>query len=196
MTEGLKQFCRQTINMPAQDLALIDVYFKPVQLRKKAFLWRAGEICPVIGFLSQGAIRHFFCKDGEEKTCGISLENMFFTDYDSFYNRLPTISNSQALEDSLVLTITKPNLESLYQESPLFESLGRLMAEKSAQAASARAASLTSDKPEERYLTLLEQNPQLFRRVPQKYIASMLGISPESLSRIRKRILTPRKILT
>jgi len=196
MTEGLKQFCSQTINMPAKDLALVDVYFKPVKLRKKAFLWREGEICNYVGFMSQGAMRHFFCKDGEEKTCGISLENTFFTDYDSFYNRIPTISNSQALEDSLVLTITKPNLDLLYQESPPFESLGRLMAEKSAQAASARAASLTSDKPEERYLSLLEQNQSLFRRVPQKYIASMLGISPESLSRIRKRILAPGKILT
>ncbi|WP_146898937.1 hypothetical protein [Adhaeribacter aerolatus] len=53
--------------MPAKNLALIDVYFKPVKLRKKAFLWKEGEICSVIGFLTQGAIRHFFCKDGEEK---------------------------------------------------------------------------------------------------------------------------------
>ncbi|RDC63645.1 cyclic nucleotide-binding domain-containing protein [Adhaeribacter pallidiroseus] len=93
----------------------------------------------------------------------------------------------------MVLTITKPQLDLLYRESPIFESLGRILAERSVQAASARAASLASNKPEERYLTLLEQNPTLFQRVPQKYIASMLGISPESLSRIRKRILTPVK---
>ncbi|WP_147275662.1 cyclic nucleotide-binding domain-containing protein [Adhaeribacter pallidiroseus] len=83
--------------MPARDLALIDIYFTPVKLRKKACLWKEGDICRFIGFVSKGAIHHFFCKEGEEKTCGISLENAFFTDYDSFYNYLPTISNAQSL---------------------------------------------------------------------------------------------------
>ncbi|PSR56766.1 Crp/Fnr family transcriptional regulator [Adhaeribacter arboris] len=196
MTEKLKHYCRQTAGLPEEDLALIDVYFHPITLRKKAFLWRTGEICSLIGFVSQGAIRHYFYKEGEEKTCGISIENMFFTDYDSLYNHVPTPTNSQAIEDSVVLTITRPNLQLLYQQSPRFESFGRMMAEKAVQTASERAASLSCDTPEERYLSLMAQNPQLFRRVPQKYIASMLGISPESLSRIRKRILSPAKILT
>ncbi|QMU27668.1 cyclic nucleotide-binding domain-containing protein [Adhaeribacter radiodurans] len=84
MTEKLKVFCKQIGGLSDEDLALVDVYFKPVKLRKKAFLWRSGEVCSLIGFVSQGAIRHFFYKEGEEKTCGISLENMFFTDYNSF----------------------------------------------------------------------------------------------------------------
>lgn len=196
MIEKLKHYCKQIAGLPEEDLALIDVYFKTVKLRKKAFLWRAGEICSIIGFVSQGVIRNFYYKDGEEKTCGISLENAFFTDFNSLYNQVPTHTNSQAIEDSIVLTITRPNLQLLYQQSPRFESFGRIVSEKAAQSASERAASLSSDTPEERYLSLMAQNQSLFRRVPQKYIASMLGISPESLSRIRKRILSPTKILT
>ncbi|QMU27669.1 Crp/Fnr family transcriptional regulator [Adhaeribacter radiodurans] len=95
-----------------------------------------------------------------------------------------------------MLTITRPNLQLLYQQSPGFEFLGRIMAERAVQSASERAAALSCDTPEERYLSLMTQNQDLFRRVPQKYIASMLGISPESLSRIRKRILSPAKFLT
>ncbi|MDQ4139317.1 MAG: Crp/Fnr family transcriptional regulator [Bacteroidota bacterium] len=196
MTERLKQFCKRTADLTEEDLALIDVYFKPVKLRKKSFLIRAGEIYSVIGFVSEGVIRHFHYKDGEEKTCGLSLENMFFTDFNSFYSQSPTGTNSHAIEDSVVLTITRPDLLAFYQRCPRFETVGRMVAEKAAQSAAERAASLISETPEERYLTLMAQNQNLFRRIPQKYIADLLGISPESLSRIRKRILTPTKFLT
>ena len=104
--------------------------------------------------------------------------------------------NLQALEDTTVFVITKKNLIELYKECSKYETFGRLMAEQVAQKrATEIAMSLSSDKPEERYLKLIKNNPDIFQRVQQKYIANFLGISPESLSRIRNRIVNKRKIL-
>ena len=101
--------------------------------------------------------------------------------------------NLQAIEDTSAFTITRKNLYALYEQCGKYETFGRLMAEQVAQRATDIAMSLSSDKPEERYLKLIDKQPDLFQRVPQKYIANFLGISPESLSRIRKRIMTKSK---
>ena len=101
--------------------------------------------------------------------------------------------NLQAMEDTIVFIIRKENLYKLYKECYKYETFGRIMAEQVAQRATEIAMSLSSDKPEERFQNLLKKQPDLFQRVPQKYIANFLGISPESLSRIRSRVLSKQK---
>ena len=141
----------------------------------------------------EGAIRHFHVKNGVEKTCDISFANSWVTDFQSFTLGTSCIMNLQALENTTVFIITKKNLIELYKECNKYETFGRLMAEQVAQRATEIAMSLSSDKPEERYLKLIKNNPDIFQRVQQKYIANFLGISPESLSRIRNRIVNKRK---
>ncbi|MBK0404697.1 Crp/Fnr family transcriptional regulator [Adhaeribacter sp. BT258] len=97
------------------------------------------------------------------------------------------------MENSAVFLIRKQNLYKLYKECNKYETFGRLMAEQVAQRATEIAMSLASEKPEERFLNLIKKQPELFQRVPQKYIANFLGISPESLSRIRNRIHQKQK---
>jgi CRP-like cAMP-binding protein len=99
----------------------------------------------------------------------------------------------QAMEETTLSVIKKDNLYKLYKECPKYETFGRLMAEQVAQRATEIAMSLSSDKPEERFQNLLNKQPNLFQRVPQKYIANFLGVSPESLSRIRNRIVKKLK---
>ena len=101
--------------------------------------------------------------------------------------------NLQAMENTSVFLIRKENLARLYKECNKYETFGRLMAEQVAQRATEIAMSLSSDKPEERFQNLIKKQPDLFQRVSQKYIANFLGISPESLSRIRSRILAKHK---
>ncbi len=96
--------------------------------------------------------------------------------------------NLQAMENSTVFIIRKQNLYKLYRECNRYETFGRIMAEQVAQRAPEIAMSLSSEKPEERFQNLLKKQPDLFQRVPQKHIANFLGISPESLSRVRNRI--------
>jgi CRP-like cAMP-binding protein len=194
MTETLKKYCTSTnIRFTENELLLIDAYFEPQTFKRGKLLLTEGKICNFIAFISVGSVRHFHIKDGNEKTCEISFENQFVTDFGSFTYGTPSYINLQALEDTEVLIVKKAKLFELYKNCPHFETFGRLMAEKIALRATEIAMSLSSEKPETRYKNLLARNPDLFQRVQQKYIANFLGISPESLSRIRKRIYTEEK---
>jgi CRP-like cAMP-binding protein len=193
MYENLKEFCQKLIPFSEKELDLIDVYFEQKNLKKKEFLLKDDTICNFIAFISKGSIRHFHVKNGDEKTCDISFEKMWVTDFQSFTHNNISIMNLQAMEDTTFFLIRKPNLYKLYQECPIYETFGRLMAENVAQRATEIAMSLSSEKPEERFQNLLKKQPDLFQRIPQKYIANFLGISPESLSRIQKRIYENQK---
>lgn len=190
MTSSLKKYCKILTDLTEDELLLIDKYFMPQTIERKKYLLEEGEICRFIAFIVKGSVRHFHIKDGEEKTCDISLENSFITEFSSFTYEVPSNINFQALENSELLVISKQNLFKLYDECRKYETVGRLMAEKVAFRATEIAMSLSSDKPETRYKNLLAHQPELFQRVRQKYIANFLGITPESLSRIRKRIYT------
>jgi CRP-like cAMP-binding protein len=177
--------------MSRDELAAVERYLKPVRLKRKQFLIREGKQYDFIGFVCEGAIRHFAWREGVEKTCNVNFENQFFTDFDSFYRGTPTTNNSVALEDSVVLILTKADRDLLLAECPAFERFSRVLTEQAAQEAAERASRLTWDRPEDRYLHLLEHQPDFARRVPLKHLANMLGISAESLSRIRKRLANP-----
>ncbi len=193
MFNKLKTYCSAKIHFNDEELELIDIYFEIIDLKKKEFLLHDKSVCNLIGFISNGTIRHFHVKDGVEKTCDISFGNSWVTDFKSFTNNTISIMNLQAMEDTTVIFIQKENLNKLYHQCNKYETFGRLMAEEVAQRATEIAMSLSSDKPAERFQNLLKKQPDLFQRVPQKYIANFLGISPESLSRIRRRILTKLK---
>jgi len=188
MFEKIKAYFKQTMPFTDMELELVDKYFKAQSLTKNEYLLQDNKKCDFISFLETGTVRHFHIKDGVEITCDISFENSWVTDFQSFNYGTITAINLQALEKTTVNTIYKPDLFQLYQECNRYESFGRLMAEKTAQRATEIAMVLSSSKPEERFEILIEKRPGLFQRVPQKYIANMLGISPESLSRIKKRM--------
>jgi CRP-like cAMP-binding protein len=193
MYDQLKIFCNTTIPLTKEELNLIDNYFEVVKLRKKDFLLQGGKVCDFIGFIAEGTIRHFHVKDGVEKTCDISFENAWVTDFQSFTHGIASIMNLQAMADTSLFIIKKENLYKLYHECNKYETFGRLMAEQVALKATEIAMSLSSEKPEERFQNLIKKQPDLFQRIPQKYIANFLGISPESLSRIRSRISFKQK---
>ena len=189
----LKNYCKLTVPFSDAELDLIDIYFETKLLKKKEFLLRDTTICDFIAFIAEGSIRHFHIKDGDEKTCDISFSNAWVTDFQSFTHNTNGIMNLQAMESTVVFLIRKQNLYQLYKENNKYETFGRLMAEQVAQRATEIAMSLSSDKPEERFQKLVNKHPDLLQRVSQKYVANFLGISAESLSRMRKRIIEKQK---
>lgn len=193
MFDKLKEYCKRIVPLTDNELKLVDKYFEPASFNKRDYLLTNGKICNFIAFIDEGAIRHFHVKNGVEKTCDLSFANSWVTDFQSFTYGTSCIMNLQALENTTVFVVTKKNLAELYKECNKYETFGRLMAEQVAQRATEIAMSLSSDKPEERYLKLIEKHPYIFQRVQQKYIANFLGVGPESLSRIRKRIVKKRK---
>jgi CRP-like cAMP-binding protein len=162
-------------------------------LPKKTAFTKAGEIEKKIGFVLEGSLRHFYEKEAEERTTYFYFEQHMVSSYISFLQQSPSQLTIETLEESRLLCFDYPTLQQLYQLFPLWQVFGRKMAEYLAMGLEARMVSLLMDSPEERYLDLIKGNKKkIIERIPQQYIASYLGITPVSLSRIRNRISKDR----
>ncbi|MCA6363999.1 MAG: Crp/Fnr family transcriptional regulator [Bacteroidetes bacterium] len=193
MYEQLRRHIQSLIEISDDELNLVDLFFERQIIPRKKFLLQEGNVCRFVAFVEQGTIRHFHTKNGNEKTCDISFEGRWVTDFQSFNTQQPAVINLQAMEDSSLLIISRDQLTTLYTQYPKYETFGRLIAEQIAQRATEIAMSLSSERPEERFRNLMLNQADMFQRVPQKYIANFLGVSPETLSRIRLRILKREK---
>lgn len=158
-------------------------YSRRTYIRENGHRWRE------IFFTISGCIRHYYINDeGVEITCDFSLDVEFFTDFQSLKQEIPSRYDFVALENCEFICIPNDKLTQAYQHYPSLERFGRLMAETTANRISRMAHSLLMESPETRYQNLLHSRPELIQRIPQKYIANYLGIKPESLSRLKKRI--------
>jgi CRP/FNR family transcriptional regulator, anaerobic regulatory protein len=155
-------------------------------------LLQEGKICDRVSFINTGCMRLFYIVEGVENTIQFFFGDSWFTDYASFLTGKSSIENMQALEQSEVVQFKKENLYKLFDKFPIIDRVGRVMAENAFISLSRLNQMLTNEEPEQRYLNLLKQRPELVKQIPQHYIASYLGIKPESLSRIRKRIFVPK----
>lgn len=159
-------------------------------LPRKYWLLQPGQIANRVYFIEQGTVRGYYTKsggqgDGREATAWFMRENDFIISIVSFYSRQPAQEYIELLEDSVVWSITYAQLQQLYRDFPEFNAIGRLLTEKYYVLSELRTQNLRMQTAPERYQQLLTDFPDIFRRVPLKYIASHLGISPETLSRLR-----------
>jgi CRP-like cAMP-binding protein len=141
-----------------------------------------------LSFLNQGLIRYFVSKNGKESTFDFVFPSSFYCHYDSFYSRKPTQFNSEAITDCEILRIHYDDLTVLFNTCEFAKDLSRIAVEKLLEKKVKRELSLLTSTAKERYLNLLKEHPKLVQEIPLKYLAPYLGIVPETLSRIRKRI--------
>jgi CRP-like cAMP-binding protein len=161
-------------------------------LKKKKLFAEPGKVCNDIGFILTGAVRYYYVKDGEEITGYFSFTNEFVSSYKSYLIQQPAVSYIQAMEDTALITISHKNMHLMLANPMLaykMERFGRLVAEHYLICYEDRVSSFITKTPEERYLELLTNGKEILQRMPQHYIAHFLGITPVSLSRIRRRIL-------
>jgi len=147
-----------------------------------------GAVCREVFFLLKGCVRLYYLKDGEELSGFLFTENMFFNSFESFLSGMPSVQILETVEPCEVLVLSKDKLDALFIEMPIMNTLFRKMLEERFINAQRVVATFVMDKPEERYLGILASNPALLQRFPQHMLATYLGITPVSLSRIRKRI--------
>ncbi|MDB5152750.1 MAG: Crp/Fnr family transcriptional regulator [Mucilaginibacter sp.] len=172
------------------DFELIKKAFIPKKIRRKQYLLQEGEVCKYLSFIIRGAMRQYTVDDkGIEHVVRFGIENWWMADRESFELSVPTIYYIDAWEETELLQINSTNLRYLKDTVPTMKALTQEMEKRSYIAAQKRIHSAISLTAEERYLDLLKQNPVFFQRFPQNMIASYLGISPETLSRIRKNYL-------
>lgn len=160
-----------------------------VQVEKGNFLISESSICQHLYFLEKGALRGFYYLESKEITHWFSFENDFVTSFHSFITRKPSVENVQAIEDCTLWSIGKDSLEDLYNKFPEIERLGRLACEQYYIRLEERYVNAQFKTAAERYKELLETKTDLLLRLPLGYIASYLGISQETLSRIRSKKL-------
>ena len=151
-------------------------------------LLRQGEVCREAYFIDRGLIRLYYIKDGEEKIRQFFFEQAFVADTVSHVTQKPSKLYLETLEDSRLLVIPRDPLYALFGSSKNFERLGRLIAQYDFIGIANRMDSLFLYSPEERYINLLKNRPLVLQRVPQYMIASYLGVTPEGLSRIKRRV--------
>ncbi|MGK6353397.1 Crp/Fnr family transcriptional regulator [Parapedobacter sp. DT-150] len=157
-------------------------------------LVREGEICNACYFVLKGCLRQYVVIDGVERTTRFFTENEAAVLFTSYTNRIPSDSYLSSVEHA-VLLIGDPETDAeLYRAFPKLEGITRTMMERDLGKTQDALSRFITSSPEERYLDLLENRPDLLQRVPQHQLASYIGVTPESLSRIRKRIFRNRRI--
>ncbi|MGI0489953.1 Crp/Fnr family transcriptional regulator [Pantanalinema rosaneae CENA516] len=165
----------------------LDPFLECVEINKGEFLFQAGDICKFIGFTLKGCIRIFLLKDDRECTLSFHTEYQSFGDYRSFLKQQPTEFYCETIERSKILMFNHKAMQ-LIEELPEGQKFLRLHAEEFAAKMQNKLVSLYLDTPEERYCQLFEYEPHIIDRVPNYHLASYLGIKPESLSRLKRRI--------
>lgn len=155
---------------------------------KKFRLVSVGDVSREAYFINKGAARLFFEKEGEEISANFMFENNFVASLESFLLQVPSRQAIDTLEDCELLVLSKQRLEELIRKQPQFNLFSKAIAETAFIMLQRRASSFILDSAEERYMNMLQQRPEILERVPQHMIASYLGVTPVSLSRIRKRI--------
>lgn len=184
----LKAEIKKIVSPDEEELAAFTNAFSKKTLKKKEVLLSEGTICRYIWFINKGLIRDYFYRDGIEVTAGFFKEGDFICNYESFIGQKPSKGYIDALEDCELLGIGYDSLQYLYSVSKIWERAGRLIAEQLFLVSEQKKDGLLANSPDLQYLSLVREQPAIIQRVPQYYIASYLGISPEHLSRIRKKI--------
>jgi CRP/FNR family transcriptional regulator, anaerobic regulatory protein len=158
---------------------------KETEISKKSYLLKEGRICYNIYFVSKGLLRCFYNKNNKEINSWFMKEHDVIFSVESFLNQTPSYENIQALEDSILYYISYDELQYLYHNCPEFNFIGRVVTEEYYKLSEQRLYSLRMQKAYERYHFMLNHFSQIILRVPSKYISSYLGITEETLSRIR-----------
>lgn len=158
------------------------------QLKKGEWLVREGEVCRYVSYINKGMLCVYRVSEGNKMVGGFFAEDTYISEYTSFLTQQPATMFIEALEDTEVVDLRFEDMQEAYRQFKVLERFGRLMAEHLFKQLDARVYSLHSLTAEQRYLHLLENTPSIFQRVSQYLIASYLGVTPEALSRIRKRI--------
>lgn len=160
-------------------------------LEKSEFFLQQEEKCHYIGFVKSGLMRSYYDNEnGNDISFNFHFDNQFFTDYESILCDKKSKLNIQSIHKSELLLLHKDDLQELYSKESYWQEFGRKMTEKLYLDAKKRIEDLLYYSPGKRYTKLLQENPLIFQEIHQKHIASYLGVTPQSLSRIRKRIFT------
>lgn len=162
---------------------------KTRKFKKNEIITEQNKIEKYLSYIEKGSTAIIYSNEHGKEICfDLNYEGEYVSSYTSFVTKTPSAHYIIALENTLLLSIDYDSLTNLYNKSRAFERMGRLAVESVLLYKETRLLSILTKTAEERYLELMNKVPDVLKRTPQKYIASYLGITPESLSRVRKKL--------
>ena len=189
MFEVLFQKLEEKIKLTEDEKELCKSFFTPKKLRKRQYILQEGDVCKYTAFVEKGMLRSYTIDEkGNEHIMQFAFEGWWIADQFGFLTGEPAVYTIDALEDSELLLLSKQAEEQLLQRIPKFERYFRILLQNSLIATQRRLIGSLSQTAEERYNQLIQTCPTIPQRVPQHMMASFLGITPETLSRIRKQL--------
>jgi CRP-like cAMP-binding protein len=186
----LAQELKESAGLTNEEINLYMSLLVSKTIRKKDHLLMPGDICNNIAYITKGCLRRYIIDNhAKEVILNFALEDHWVGDLESFISQKPTIYYVQALEDCETLLLSRKNFLYACEELPGFKKFHDKKIQRNHYYTLKRLSFAKSATPEEKYISLMKEQPQLFQRIPLHYIASYMGIEPESLSRLRKRIV-------
>lgn len=186
--ERLRKILEEKVAISESDWKFISSKLHVKEFNKKDLLTSTSKVENKIYFIIEGVFRLFIELAEKDVTIDFGFPNRFLSSYSSFLTQTPSVASIQSLTKSKAIFITREDLHEIYKQTNAGESIGRIFAEDFFLYKSKRELSFMKDSPTERYLNLQKEQQQLIQEIPQKYLASYIGITPQALSRIRAKI--------
>lgn len=188
MMEKIRQYFEKTFLLADQDWQIFSSRLIREEFPKKSTLLQIKQIEKYLSFIETGILRFYIPKEEGELTFNFAFENSFVSGYSSFLTQSPSDYQIDTLTKTVLWRITYKDLQTIYERTKIGNKIGRQASEDLFLQKSKRELSLLSNTPEQRYLKLFSEQPRLIQQIPLKFIASYIGVTPQALSRIRKRI--------
>jgi CRP-like cAMP-binding protein len=194
MPDRLRAHIERRVALSDHDYERVRSFFVPRKFRKRQFFLQEGEVCRQMAFVVDGCLRAYTVDaKGEEHILQFAIADWWISDLESYLSGLPSKQTIDAVHDSEVMALDLPARDAMVAAVPAMERFFRLLLEANYVATRRRIAESLSVAAEDRYLSFLKTYPALVEQVPLGQIASYLGITPQSLSRIRKELATKRR---
>ena len=189
MNEKLINIINKTVTLTPNDVQLCDQFFETVLISKNTILEEQDKIPAYLYFISSGFVRLFYKdENGDEITTNLSSSNAFIASFMSLIHQKKAKENVECITECEIVKIHRNNLLALIDKSENFKQFSLIIFEHAITSTENRANDLATLSAEQRYKKLMENQPEILQNVPIQYIASFLGMKPESLSRIRKQM--------
>ncbi|HZG26532.1 MAG TPA: Crp/Fnr family transcriptional regulator [Chitinophagaceae bacterium] len=186
--EQIRKYLDQSFRLTDKDWEIFSSKLDRQEFPKKHILLKAGQVENYLSFVESGIIRFYIPNEENGLTFDFAFENSFTSGYSSFLTRSQAIYQIETLTKAILWRLTYNDLQSVYAETGVGNKIGRLASENLFLRKSKRELSLLQETAEQRYLNLFTEQPKLIEKIPLQYIASYIGITPQALSRIRRRI--------
>ncbi|MDE3125316.1 MAG: Crp/Fnr family transcriptional regulator [Bacteroidota bacterium] len=190
MFDVLLAHIQEKVTLSSADIDILKSFFIPKKLRKRQYVLQEGDVCKYLLFVEKGLLRMYHVDDkGTEHMIQFAWEGWWMADTYSFLSGDVSAYHIDAIEDAELLMITLPNFEALLLQLPVMERYFRILFQNNIISKERRLVNTISYSAEEKYTRLAAANPEMIQRIPQNLIASYLGVTPETLSRIRKKLI-------